>query len=548
MGTEGVGWRSAGPRQISGTIYLVTKKTWRTTWRFTCAVSGEKLETRCRSYRRNPLPCRGHLLRHYREGRVQEDLCFGLWHPSRGRNRLTAILADLVLPQPGEVHLHGNASFEGSYVTRAIREARKRNAGVALLHSHPSVGWQDLSDSDVVAERDEVAHPAQATGKPLLGMTMGADGSWSARLWEKENDRMVGTWCRKVRVPAANRYGIHWRPSALISSEDSEFQHRTIATWGVANQRCIENMRVGIVGLGSVGALVAEALARVGVSEITLIDPDTIERHNLDRLLHADRSSIGELKVCRARTEALRSSTARDVQIIAIPAGVQREDAYREALDCDLIVSCVDRPVARDVLNYIATSHLIPVIEGGVAVELESDAGDFESARWRSHVVAPGHACIRCAGQYNSSEVVQELDGSMDDPSYISNLPSELRPRQENVFPFSLGSAGMQVNLLVRYLIGDDWWPAVSRQEYRFVAARTYVSSTECGPNCSFRERVACGDRCSPSYLVAAEPQARSRRSLARKLIRACRGLLTALPWARTIEVGEVDAGERIQH
>ena len=69
---------------------------------------------------------------------------------------------------------------------------------------------------------------------------------------------------------------------------------------------------------------------------------------------------MGELKVSRARTEAQRSSTARNVKIRAIPAGVQHEDAYREALDCDLIVSCVDRPVARDVLNYVATSHLSP--------------------------------------------------------------------------------------------------------------------------------------------------------------------------------------------
>lgn len=488
-----------------------------------------------------------HLLRHYREGRLQEDLCLGLWYPSRGRDRLTAILADLVLPNPGEVHLHGNASFEGRYVTRAIKEARKREAGLALLHSHPAPGWQDLSDADVAAERDEVAYPAQATGKPLLGMTMGDDGYWSARLWEKENDRMVGTWCRKVRIPTANRYTIHWKPSALASFDNNPLQCRTVATWGVGTQRHIANMRVGIVGIGSVGALVAEALARMGVSEITLIDPDTIKPHNLDRLLHADRSSVGELKVSRARTEALRSATARNVQILALPTGVEQENAYRAALDCDLIVSCVDRPVARDVLNYVATSHLIPVIEGGIAVELQPDTGNFESARWRSHLVTPGHACIRCTGQYTSSEVLQELDGSLDDPSYIANLPPELRPRNQNVFPFSLGSASMQVSLVVRYLIADDWWPAVSQQEYRFVSARTYALTNECQPHCSFRDRVARGDTCSPSYLRPAEPELPASRSLLAQLFTACRRLLTAVPWVRTADAPAEVSPERIE-
>ena len=389
--------------------------------------------------------------------------------------------------------------------------------------------------------------PRRLPASRLLGMTLGEDGYWSARLWEKKNGRMVGTWCRKVRIPAASRYAVHWMASALASCEDNPRQRRTIETWGAGTQRHIESLRIGIVGLGSVGALVAEALARMGVCEITLIDPDAIELHNLDRLLHADRSSVGELKVSRARTEALRSSTARNVQILAIAAGVQHENAYREALDCDLIISCVDRPVARDVLNYVATSHLVPVIDGGVAVELQPDTGDFESARWRSHLIAPGHACIRCTGQYTSSEVLQELDGSLDDSSYIANLPPELRPRNQNVFPFSLGSASMQVNLMVRYLIAEDWWPTVSRQEYRFIAARTQAVTTECQPNCSFRERVARGDMCSPSYLRPAVPESPSSRSLFGRLLSACRKWPTALPGVHTADVAEEVSSEQIE-
>jgi hypothetical protein len=41
------------------------------------------------------------------------------------------------------------------------------------------------------------------------------------------------------------------------------------------------NSHVTIVGVGGIGSPTALALAKLGISELTLIDPDTVERHNL---------------------------------------------------------------------------------------------------------------------------------------------------------------------------------------------------------------------------------------------------------------------------
>ena len=438
----------------------------------------------------------------YDHGRAQEHLCFGLWYPSQGKERFTAIVNEILLPRPNEVRLHGNASFEGKYLTRAIREAKHKHAGLAIMHSHPGTGWQDLSHADILAERDIVAYQVQGTKRPLVGLTIGSDGYWSARFWSRIGDQMVLQWCDKVRVPRRPRYQIDRKPSFDPRKNQRPMLQRTVETWGVGFQKGIEELRIGIVGLGSVGAIVAEAMARIGVSRLTLVDPDRLELHNLDRFIYGRSDRIGELKVELVKRECLKNATRKNIDIRAVPHGIECVESYRHALDCDLLLSCVDRPVPRDVLNYVAISNVIPVIDAGIAVDLDPKNQLFESARWRAHIVLPGNACLRCTGQYTSSDVVAELDGSLDDPSYIQNLPENQRPRDQNVFPFSLGCASMQTNLMIRYLIGESWWPNIQRQEYRFITGRTTPTKSECGEHCSFRGRCGLGHSQIPHYLT----------------------------------------------
>ena len=104
-----------------------------------------------------------HLLQHISKGTRQEDLCFGLWRPSTGQRRLTALIYRVILPELGERSLHGSASFSPGYLGRALAEARRQNAGLAFMHSHPNPGWQPLSSADRRAERDVIAYPAGAT-------------------------------------------------------------------------------------------------------------------------------------------------------------------------------------------------------------------------------------------------------------------------------------------------------------------------------------------------------------------------------------------------
>ena len=448
---------------------------------------------------------RRHLLQHYENGELQEDLCFALWRPSTGADRFTALIDGIALPRTGERSLHGNASFEPQYLARVIAKARGQNAGIALMHSHPGDGWQGMSGPDIEAERDVVAYPAGATGLPLLGLTMGRDGYWSARFWRRDGKRMRRRWCDKVRIVAPESYRLQFNDSLLPPPRRRDILRRTRDTWGTEMQAVISRLRVGIVGVGSVGCIVAESMARIGVNRITLMDPDRVERHNLDRLLYGTVNDIGKLKVDLAAKALRRNATAEKIAIDALPISIRNRSAYRAALDCDVIFSCVDRPVARDVLNFIAHAHLIPVIDGGVAVETDNGGDAFFSAHWRAHVITPYHRCLRCNGQYNTGMVVSELEGSLDDPSYISGLPPEERDGGQNVFPFSLAVAGMEVNLMLRWLLARDWWPSAPQQEHQFVTAETRVVKEKCDPHCSFRQRRAQGDSEEPHYLTEDE-------------------------------------------
>jgi tRNA A37 threonylcarbamoyladenosine dehydratase len=67
--------------------------------------------------------------------------------------------------------------------------------------------------------------------------------------------------------------------------------------YGVTGATQIASAHVVIAGIGGVGSWTAEALARCGVGEITLIDLDHIAESNINRQIHALESTLGQAKV-----------------------------------------------------------------------------------------------------------------------------------------------------------------------------------------------------------------------------------------------------------
>lgn len=455
---------------------------------------------------------RRHLLRE--DG--QEDLCFGIWYPSHGAKRTTALLQRLVLPTKGDREVHGNASFEPAFFERAIKEAARAGGGIAFMHSHPGPGWQPLSPDDYEAEGGHAGAAIAATGLPLLGLTIGNDGSWSARIWNRTQPKTYEPqWCASVRVVGKGLVP-HFHPRLVGPYRLGPQLLRTVSFWGEASQARLARLRVGIVGLGSVGSIVAEALARTGLGWLSLLDYDRVKPHNLDRTHGATTmdAKSGALKVAVAARTATASATASAFEVQVVPLSVCEPDGYRAALDCDLLFSCVDRPWARRVLNHIAYAHLIPVIDGGITVRMPK--GRFKNANWSVRTVGPHRACLECVGAYDSGLVQSERDGHLDDPHYLEQLPADSPlKRNENIYALSMSLAAAEVLQFVALMTGLVQMREIGEQRYSYFPGIVDVQSKSCDEHCLFQPLLSLGESADErvGQFIGIDPAASKERT-----------------------------------
>jgi molybdopterin/thiamine biosynthesis adenylyltransferase len=119
--------------------------------------------------------------------------------------------------------------------------------------------------------------------------------------------------------------------------------------------------KVVVVGLGSIGSVVAESLADYAVGRLDLVDSDRLLRHNLVRH-RLGRRDLGRLKVnamadhLTDRREGLEvGKWPRDVILDA--------DVIRPLFaQADLIVGATDGVASRRVINHLARRAGVPVV------------------------------------------------------------------------------------------------------------------------------------------------------------------------------------------
>ncbi|MFC5529353.1 ThiF family adenylyltransferase [Cohnella yongneupensis] len=134
---------------------------------------------------------------------------------------------------------------------------------------------------------------------------------------------------------------------------------------GPEGQRRLGQARVAIVGVGALGSVTANHLARAGVGTLTLIDRDVVDLSNLQRQMLYDEADALEGKPKAAAAAARLASINRDIRIDARIAHLSSNNAEMLLQEADLIVDGSDNFSVRYLINEVSAKHGIPWIYAG---------------------------------------------------------------------------------------------------------------------------------------------------------------------------------------
>jgi molybdopterin/thiamine biosynthesis adenylyltransferase len=134
---------------------------------------------------------------------------------------------------------------------------------------------------------------------------------------------------------------------------------RNRTTLSTADQLTLFRSRVAVIGCGGLGGYVIEQLARLGVGQLILIDPDIFEEHNLNRQLLALPANLGQAKVDVAQKRVAAINPAVTVT------------AYRDALGAvNGVALLAGAQVAVDALDTIQIRLELADVCNGLGIPL----------------------------------------------------------------------------------------------------------------------------------------------------------------------------------
>jgi molybdopterin-synthase adenylyltransferase len=134
-------------------------------------------------------------------------------------------------------------------------------------------------------------------------------------------------------------------------------------------QKKIELSKMAVFGVGGIGTWIVNGLSQIGVGEIRIVDPDKIDKSNLNRQLFFNEEDIGKYKV------DIIKSKLPDTKIISYKKFISKEQNLEKIIKgTNFIVNCADFPSVEEtsrIINGYSERYNIPYsISGGYNLHL----------------------------------------------------------------------------------------------------------------------------------------------------------------------------------
>ena len=136
---------------------------------------------------------------------------------------------------------------------------------------------------------------------------------------------------------------------------------RTNLLIGSDSVEILKNSTVLIVGVGGVGGMAAESLARSGIGTLILIDADVVEPSNINRQLAATSQTIGQVKVdvLKKRIETIDPQS----KVIVYHRFYDKDmDEELDSLHPDFVLDCIDSISSKQDLISWCLKNDVPFI------------------------------------------------------------------------------------------------------------------------------------------------------------------------------------------
>lgn len=271
--------------------------------------------------------------------------------------------------------------------------------GAVLCHSHPTESPYSYTDDAGEARIAAALRPFLVRGAPVASLLFHPNGV-TGRVWVSDE--------KPVPISQINVVGRFLKRLQFHESQfDPDFDDihdRQVRAFGAEGQSLIENTKVALVGVGGTGSPVAEQLARLGIRDIVLVDPDLVSASNLSRIYGSFPSSVGHHKVDVVANHMAKIQPS--IKVSRVRKSAVTGTAARTLLDRDVIFLCTDEHWGRSIVNQIAHQYLIPTINLGMRIT--SAEGRIEHAIGVVDVLRPDMPCLWCSQFLSARRIAAE--------------------------------------------------------------------------------------------------------------------------------------------